>query len=225
MAARKTPAKKKAPAKKSAVKKSSAKKPSVKNPPVKGTKGENPFYNNSKEHLEETMREMINKGKAGRPCSYTEEIGAEICFRISEGESLNSIVRDDHMPNKSTVIRWAMFGKDEYHYSDPKVREKLAIFSDHYAYARMVQAENLIDECTNISDDGHNDFMEKTTKGGNDIVAFNHEHVQRSKLRVETRKWLGEIYLPKVQAIRNREIALATKQPLVLQFDKQDEDA
>ena len=213
-----------------AARKKTSKKASANSSAKKSTPKKDEPRHNSKERVEKAMREMIdgNKGlrdgKVGRPTKYTEQLGAEICLRICEGESLNSIVRDDHMPNKGTVIRWAMFGSDSYHFPSPELREKLEIFSNHYAYARMVQAENLIDECTDIADDGTNDFMEKEGKNGS-FVAFDHENVHRSKLRVETRKWLGEVYLPKVQAIRNREIALSTKQPLVLQFDKQDSEA
>ena len=212
--------------KKSATKKSSAKPASAKT----SAKKTGPTHN-TKEAVDEAMRELINNGKAhgrakrGRPSKYTEELGAEICMRICEGESLNSIVRDAHMPNKGTIIRWAMFGSDSYHFPSPQLREKLEVFSNHYSYARMVQAENLMDECTDISDDGTNDFMDRKTKNGETVTAFNSENVHRSKLRVETRKWLGEIFLPKVQAIRNRELALTQKQPLVLQFDDQDKDA
>lgn len=196
-----------------------------------GQSGDKKDRHNSKQQVEKTMRELINNNKGlknekiGRPTKYTEEIGAEICLRICEGESLNSIVRDAHMPNKSTVIRWAMFSSDCYHFADEELREKITVFSDHYAYARMVQAENLIDECTDICDDGTNDWTTKELKNSNKIDVPNHEHISRSKLRVETRKWLGEVYLPKVQALRDKNLNLKTKQPIILQFDKQDEEA
>lgn len=43
---------------------------------------------------------------AGRPSSYTDAIADEICLRLSEGEALRVICRDDHMPDRMTVLRW-----------------------------------------------------------------------------------------------------------------------
>lgn len=37
---------------------------------------------------------------------YTEEIAEEICRRISEGEPLRQICRDEHMPAWQTVYDW-----------------------------------------------------------------------------------------------------------------------
>lgn len=224
MAARKTPAKKKAPAKKKPAKNVAKRADDKRKQGAAHTRSDQVKLTQN----ELKMNRLVQKGKndVGRPCSYTEEIGAEICIRLSEGESLNSICRDDYMPNKSTVVRWVMFGDDEYHYQDPEVREKLAIFSIHYNNARMIQAEGLIDENTDIADDSRNDFVERENQRTGEVYEVpDQEHIHRSKLRVETRKWLAEIYLPKVQALRNRNIALTGKQPLVLQFDAQDEEA
>lgn len=44
--------------------------------------------------------------KGGRPSSYTKEIGDEICARITEGQSLRKICRDDHMPSLATIFNW-----------------------------------------------------------------------------------------------------------------------
>lgn len=42
----------------------------------------------------------------GRPSDYTDEIAEEICERISTGEPLAQICRDDHMPALRTVYDW-----------------------------------------------------------------------------------------------------------------------
>ncbi len=42
----------------------------------------------------------------GRPSIYTDEIAGEISDRLAEGESLRQICRDDHLPNRRTVLRW-----------------------------------------------------------------------------------------------------------------------
>lgn len=46
------------------------------------------------------------KKKRGRPSKFTEKIAAEICSRISRGETLRSICRDEGMPHWNTVYDW-----------------------------------------------------------------------------------------------------------------------
>lgn len=42
----------------------------------------------------------------GRPSKYTPELATEICERLSKGEPLTVICRDEHMPCDRTVRRW-----------------------------------------------------------------------------------------------------------------------
>jgi hypothetical protein len=74
----------------------------------------------------------------GRPTLYTEELGADICKRIMDGESLRQICDGNDMPNRSTVHDW--LAKDES-------------FADHYARAREVQADTYADDITAIADE------------------------------------------------------------------------
>lgn len=41
-----------------------------------------------------------------RPSIYTDEVLTEICERLSNGEPMAVICRDDHMPSVSTVHNW-----------------------------------------------------------------------------------------------------------------------
>jgi hypothetical protein len=43
----------------------------------------------------------------GRPSKFTQAIVDEICDRLSNGETLRSICREDHMPHWNTVYDWA----------------------------------------------------------------------------------------------------------------------
>jgi hypothetical protein len=122
---------------------------------------------------------------AGRPTLYTEEVGQKICARIAEGESLRAICSDEDMPHESTVRGWA-------------INPDHPIFT-HYRAAREVGYAKMAEELLEISDDGSNDWMER--RHGDDKEStwvVNGEHVQRSKLRVETRKWILSKALPKV---------------------------
>jgi transposase-like protein len=60
-------------------------------------------------------------------------------------------------------------------------------------------APGLADELLEIADNGTNDWMKRFAKDGEDLGwAVNGEHIARSRLRVDTRKWLLSKCLPKV---------------------------
>ena len=71
----------------------------------------------------------------GRPSSYTEEIAAEICLRLSEGESLRAICRDEHMPDRTTVFNW-----EDAH----------PVFSTKLAQARVYHGDWVVDDIASI---------------------------------------------------------------------------
>lgn len=121
----------------------------------------------------------------GRPSSFTEAIGDAICERISDGQSLREICLANDMPNKATVFRWL-------------ADERYAPFRDQYARAREAQADSLFDEMLDIADDGTNDWVERTRDDGSTYEALNGEHIQRSKVRIDTRKWMAAKLRPKV---------------------------
>lgn len=114
-----------------------------------------------------------------RPSDYTPALAAEICRRISDGESLRGVCRDDSMPCTSTVMKWAA--------EKPE-------FSEQYAKAREFLIEHWAEDILEIADDGRNDWMERYAKDaeGNPDKGWqvNGEHIQRSRLRSDNRKWL-----------------------------------
>ena len=54
------------------------------------------------------MAKPLVKDKGGRPSKYTIKIADEICERLSSGESLNAISKDDHMPHRVNIMRWLL---------------------------------------------------------------------------------------------------------------------
>jgi hypothetical protein len=118
---------------------------------------------------------------AGRPSTYTEEVGEAICNRISNGESLRSICAEEGMPDKTTVLRWL------------RDFEK---FRTHYTIAREAQADVLADEILDIADDGSNDWMLRKF-GDDEAWVQNGEAMRRSQLRIDARKWLAGKLRPK----------------------------
>lgn len=122
--------------------------------------------------------------KRGRPTVYTPETAEEVVRRLAEGETLREICRDDHMPTEGAVRGWVVDDREG--------------FASRYAHAREAQAMRWADEIAEIADDGSNDWMERNVGDGETITVADHEHIQRSRLRVDTRKWLLSKVLPKV---------------------------
>lgn len=115
----------------------------------------------------------------GRPSSFTDEAAFVICERLAQGESLRKICSDENMPDKSTVMRW-LSAKPE--------------FRDQYARAREAQADYWAEEIVEISDDSSGDVIVDEESGNS---RQNSEFVARSRLRVDTRKWLMARMAPK----------------------------
>lgn len=107
----------------------------------------------------------------GRPTVYTEETANYICEQMSDGKSLTDICKADNMPARSTVYRWLGLNKT---------------FSDLYARAEAERAEVMSDEIIAICDESYNDHI--IDDNGN--VKVNAEAIARSRLRVDTRKWV-----------------------------------
>lgn len=84
--------------------------------------------------------------------------------------------------NVSTVMDWAR--------NNPK-------FSEQYAKAKQEQADFLADEIIQIADDATNDFM-TITKGDVTYNVENKEWTNRSRLRIDARKWIAAKLKPKV---------------------------
>lgn len=117
-----------------------------------------------------------------RPSEFSQEIADKLCAWLSLGQSLNAFCREEGNPNKSTILRWVQDFKE---------------FRDQYARARIEQAEYWAEEILEIADDGSNDWETRTGVGGREYEAVNQEVVQRSRLRVDARKWLLSKLLPK----------------------------
>lgn len=110
----------------------------------------------------------------GRPSTFTQAKADAICELIAEGFSMRSICKRDDMPSTATVCKWL---------------GQYPAFAEQYAHARDVQAETLFDEMLDIADDGTNDWMKNFAKD-NPGWQQNGEAIQRSRLRIDARKWM-----------------------------------
>jgi hypothetical protein len=118
-----------------------------------------------------------------KPTEYTPELGATVCLLIAEGFSLRHIEKIEGMPGKSTVMKWCL-NHDE--------------FQKQYARAKEQQADAFAEEILEIADDASNDWMERLSEENKKIGwMLNGDHVQRSRLRIDSRKWLMGKMRPK----------------------------
>src|SRR5687767_14809845 len=106
----------------------------------------------------------------------------EMFRRMLEGESLRSVCRDPAMPDRSTFFRWLV--------ADPELERE-------YEVARRLQAHLLADETLDIADDASNDWMTRERGNGTLEKVPDLEHIARSRLRVDTRKWYAARLNPK----------------------------
>lgn len=119
----------------------------------------------------------------GRPSIFTEDMANEILQRIREGESVRQICMLEHMPAQGTFYRWLT--------ENEELQEK-------YARAKADQADYFAEEMIDISDEGRNDWEERENqRTGHTYIALNEEAIARSRLRIETRKWLMGKMKPK----------------------------
>jgi hypothetical protein len=132
----------------------------------------------------------------GRFSSYSDEIAEEICQKLIAGFSLRELCDKDEFPDEATVYRWIA---------------KNDAFREKYAQAREVQAERYAAEIIEISDDARNDWMLRQ-QGDDTVVVANQEHINRSRLRVDARKWVASKLLPKKYGDRTELVGAGGKE-------------
>ncbi len=124
----------------------------------------------------------------GRPEIYTPELAAEICRRLTLPESLRSICRDEAMPSRPVVQDWIVQDKHG--------------FAAQYVRAKAVGIDQFAEETLEIADDGSNDWMERQNEKGGVVEVVDQDHIARSRLRVDTRKWYVSKLAPKLYGER-----------------------
>jgi hypothetical protein len=123
---------------------------------------------------EQTMSERATK--------RTPEVIERIIDGLSNGTPLRELCRQDGMPAWRTVYSWL------------KADEELAA---RFAHARELGFDAIAEEALEIADDGTNDWMKRRRQDGTEEEVVNSEHIQRSKLRIETRLKLLAKWSPK----------------------------
>lgn len=110
----------------------------------------------------------------GRPSTFTEELGREICDRLSTGEPLVDICSDPHMPAVRTVSDW---------------RDAHQAFSADFARARDDGYDAIAAECLRIADTPliGRETLTKGKGGKTEREVRKADMLGHRKLQIETR--------------------------------------
>jgi hypothetical protein len=116
---------------------------------------------------------------------YSEELGKKICRAIATStDSMTEICnRNPDFPVREVVWGWRIDFPD---------------FANMYDNAKRTQADLLVEEIKEIADYTARDNLLKQNKDGSEYEVANTEWIARSKLRVDTRKWIACKLIPKV---------------------------
>lgn len=131
-----------------------------------------------------------------------------ICARLSTGEPMAVICRELKL-NIRTVNHW---------------REEDQGIADQFGDARDLGYDAIAADCMSIADDGKRDYS--VGEDGREVV--DHDHIQRSKLRIDTRlkllaKWDPRRYGDKVQLANHEGGELPAPQFIIQPVKARDE--
>jgi hypothetical protein len=118
--------------------------------------------------------------KTGRPSKYTPELAAEIARRLSEGEPLRQICRDEHMPHWTNMYEWMA--------QDPELSVRIA-------RAREAGYDKMAEECLELADTPK--FGTKQIESEDGITVTREDMLGHRKLQIETRLKLLAKWNPK----------------------------
>ncbi len=146
--------------------------------------------------LQATDTTPEDKAIIGRPTIYSEALARSIFEQLESGTTLVQICLQRDMPSTTTVYRW---------------KHENSAFQERFTRARHNQMHTWADESVLIADDGTTDYIIKKGRNGVEYEALDTEHVQRSKLRVDTRLRLmaavaPHLYGPSVEVKHSGEV-------------------
>lgn len=121
-----------------------------------------------------------SKNPGGRPTEYTDAKAEHICEWLLDGVTLQKIAKRLNV-RLGTIFVW---------------REKHARFEEMYARARQMLAEKWGMEIVDLADTPNLGVRIKR-KSNRRIEVIEGDNVERSKLRVEARKWAASKVMPK----------------------------
>lgn len=144
----------------------------------------------TKEEIAAEVHVIVRKEKAKairrrRRTGYTPALGRAICKMMAMGLTIRRICARPFMPHERTVWAW--------------IATPGHPFYQHYARARESYYLRMADDIVEIADDSSSDWKEESRgKDAKPVKVVDREHLDRAKLRIETRKWLLSKVMPRL---------------------------
>jgi transposase len=117
------------------------------------------------------------------PTAYSEETAQLVIELIAAGYSI-AVAANAVGLSRQTISRWAIEDKEGFY--------------ERFRLAKQVQALVLSDQMIEIADDASKDWETRTDRHGNEYEVLNQDAVQRSKLMIDTRKFIARHFLKHV---------------------------
>ena len=128
-----------------------------------------------------------------------EKVFKEILAKIAEGSSLRSILSGKDTPNRSTFFEWVLEDKEK---------------ANQYARACELRAETIFEDIMDIADETSRDTI--TTEKGE---IPNNEWINRSRLKVDARKWMLSKMNPKKYGDKIEATLQGGDKPISINFE------
>lgn len=144
-----------------------------------------------------------------------EEVFENILERIAEkGEALRTILSDKDMPSSRTFFKWL----EENNGVDEDGNETESEEVKRYMRATRARADRIFDEMIFIADDGSKDMTTIFSKSGESYDVEDREVTNRSKLKIETRKWVLAKMNPKKYGDKQEITLEGGENPITISF-------
>jgi transposase-like protein len=128
------------------------------------------------------------RAKPGPRSTFTAEMAEWILDELADGRTLSEVCRDYGMPARSTVRSWVKQDPEE--------------FAARFREARETGYEAMADDIIAISDDDGGDRTVRRRKDGTADTVVDQQNINRSRLRVSTRRWILSKVLPRIYGDR-----------------------
>jgi len=125
---------------------------------------------------------------SGAPSAYSPALAAAIAYDIATGSTAKQAALAQGV-SEDVIYQW---------------RATRPEFSELLLRAREKQADHMSDQILEISDDATNDWIDRETASGRIVRVLDHEHVQRSRLRVDARFRLMEKLAPEKYGVKQQ---------------------
>jgi hypothetical protein len=133
------------------------------------------------------LARQIGHGRIGQ-IPYTAEIEDLILGELKSGRTLTDVCRDPDMPHVRSVQNW--------------LAEDRNGFAARYKKAREIGCDMMADDMVDIADDRTGDWIVWHNKDGTTEAILDPERINRTQLRIKTRRWRVSKVLPQTYGDR-----------------------